>query len=118
MTEAPNGRLSNRSLQSLLNSPQMHDLVSRYANGATVNMLPLDAVQKPLIVLPPNALVEAFDELALHSEQRRQEMVWEFRILSALRDALLPKFVSGEIRVRDSEGLVCRNSTEATGISA
>ena len=113
----PNGRLSNRFLQSLLNSPQMHDSVSGYANGTTVNMLPLDAVQKPLIVLPPNALVEAFDELALHSERRQQEMVWEFRILSRLRDTLLPKLVSGEIRVRDSEGLVSRTSTEVTGLS-
>jgi type I restriction enzyme S subunit len=34
----------------LLNSPQMHDVVSGYANGTTVNMLPIDGVQKPKIV--------------------------------------------------------------------
>jgi restriction endonuclease S subunit len=37
----------------LLNSPQMHDVVSGYANGTTVNMLPIDGVQKPAIVRPP-----------------------------------------------------------------
>ena len=95
----PNSQLSTVFLCSLLNSLQMHDLVSGYANGTTVNMLPFDAVQKPLIVIPPMALVEAFSVLALYSEHRSEETVSESRTLSALRDTLLPKLVSGEVRV-------------------
>ena len=96
-------QLSATFLCFLLNSPWMHDLVSGYANGTTVNMLPLDAVQKPLIVLPPRALVETFDVLALSCEHRREETVQESRTLSALRDTLLPKLMSGELRVKDVE---------------
>ena len=95
----PNSQLSTVFLCSLLNSLQMHDLVSGYANGTTVNMLPFDAVQKPLIVIPPRALVEAFSVLAVYSEHRSEETVSESRTLSALRDTLLPKLVSGEVRV-------------------
>jgi type I restriction enzyme S subunit len=97
------GSLTPAFLCHLLNSPRMHDLVSGYANGTTVNMLPPDGVQQPQIIVPPEALVQAFDELAIRIETRREGMVIESRTLAALRDALLPKLISGELRVRDAE---------------
>ncbi len=84
----------------------MHDVVSGYANGTTVNMLPIDGVQRPQIVCPPRPLVAAFSSLASRAEQRREEMVWESGTLAALRDALLPKLISGELRVKDAERFV------------
>jgi type I restriction enzyme, S subunit len=90
----------------LLNSRQMHDMVSGYANGTTVNMLPIDGVQKPPIIVPPPALVETFDKFAMTSKLRREELVVESRTLAALRDALLPKLISGELRVKQTEKVV------------
>lgn len=87
----------------LLNSPVMHDVVSGFANGTTVNMLPLDGLQKPRIGVPPGDLVARFEELTIHSQRRCEEMVSESQTLAALRDALLPKLISGEMRVRDTE---------------
>lgn len=87
----------------LLNSPQMHDIVSGFANGTTVNMLPIDGVQKPLILCPPAELVSAFDSVAMNAVHRREELISESRTLTALRDALLPKLISGELRVVDAE---------------
>jgi len=86
----------------------MHDMVSGYANGTTVNMLPVDGVQKPLIVVPPPVLVETFDKLAFSIELRREECVVESRTLAALRDTLLPKLISGELRVKDAERFIRR----------
>jgi type I restriction enzyme S subunit len=85
----------------LLNSPQMHDVVSGYANGTTVNMLPLDGVQKPNMVVPPEVLVSTFDRVAVQVTRRREEMILESRTLAALRDGLLPKLISGELRLND-----------------
>ena len=102
----PAGWFSTRFLVFLLNSARMHDLVSGYANGTTVNMLPIDAVQRPLFVVPPRTLVEAFDVVVSRSEQRREQAVRESRTLTVVREALLPKLVSGEVRVRDAERLV------------
>jgi type I restriction enzyme S subunit len=65
-------------------------------------MLPIDGLEKPQIVIPPNALVEAFDELATQAEVRREKMVFESRTLAATRDALLSKLISGELRVPDA----------------
>ena len=98
--------LSTRFLFFLLNCARMHDLVSGYANGTTVNMLPTDGVQRPSFVVPPKALVEHFDLVAVCSEQRREQAVRESRTLTVVREALLPKLVSGELRVRDAERLV------------
>lgn len=92
----------------LLNSPQMHDLVSGYANGTTVNMLPVDGVQKPLVVCPPAPLISAFDSLATKAEQRREGMVGESRALTSLRDTLLPRLISGDLRVKDAETFLDR----------
>ncbi len=93
------GNLSPLFLHQLLNSRWMHDIVSRYANGTTVNMLPMDAVQKPMVLVPPRALLETFDALALDLEHRREQTVRESRSLGVVRDGLLSKLVSGEVRV-------------------
>ena len=98
----PSGCLSTSFLYGLLNSPQMHDVVAGYANGTTVTMLPRDALQTPTVVVPPTALLETFDGLALHLEHRREQTVGESQSLGALRDALLPKLVSGELRMTAS----------------
>lgn len=95
-------------LCAMLNSRRMHDVVSGYANGTTVNMLPEDGLQMPLAIVPPPALIEAFDTLARNSEQRREEMVTESRTLAAMRDALLPKLISGELRVPDPDTFLDR----------
>jgi type I restriction enzyme, S subunit len=102
----PESPLTAAFLRWLLSSPQMHDIVSGYANGTTVNMLPIDGVQKPLIVRPPTELVAAFDSVAVGSERRREEMVSESRTLATLRDALLPKLISGELRVQDAKRFI------------
>jgi type I restriction enzyme S subunit len=81
----------------------MHDLVSGYSNGTTVNMLPAAGVQQPAIVLPPSIFVQKFDEFARQVEARREEMVAESATLASLRDTLLPKLISGELRVKDAE---------------
>lgn len=61
-----------------------------------------------LQVLPPPPLLEAFDEHASVFSSRVRQSTEESRTLAALRDALLPKLVSGEIRVKDAERFAAR----------
>jgi type I restriction enzyme S subunit len=86
----------------------MHELVSGYANGTTVNMLPLDALQSPVTLVPPSRLVATFSEVAERARKRHDEMIEESRTLAALRDALLPRLISGELRLRDAESVLAR----------
>lgn len=90
----------------LLNSGTMHDTVSGYANGTTVNMLPVDGLRSPTIVVPPPALIRAFDGIAAAARKRQDEMKDEAHTLAHLRDLLLPRLISGEMRLDKASRLV------------
>lgn len=53
--------------------------------------------------LPPEPLAKSFDALVQPIIERIVASIHESRTLAALRDALLPKLISGEIRVKDAE---------------
>jgi type I restriction enzyme S subunit len=55
------------------------------------------------IALPPDALAQAFNGIVRRQVDRLIAAVHESRTLVALRDALLPKLISGELRVKDVE---------------
>ena len=55
------------------------------------------------IVVPPSSIVAAFDRSANNQLARTLECRRESRTLAALRDTLLPKLISGELRVKDAE---------------
>jgi type I restriction enzyme S subunit len=54
-------------------------------------------------LMPPDPVVEAFDRLAKPLTARLFAGCLEARTLAALRDALLAKLISGELRVKDAE---------------
>ena len=95
--------LTPEYLCHMLNSDAMHDVVSGYANGTTVNMLPIDGLRSPEIVVPPPRVVTAFSAVAGNMRGRKEEAESEERTLSSIRDALLPRLISGELRVPDAE---------------
>ena len=94
-----NSPLTTGFLCHLFNSAGMHDVVSRYANGTTVNMLPVDGVLRPKIVRPPKSLVTAFSSLVSKACNRGNENVSESIALASCRDSLLPLLVSGKLRI-------------------
>jgi len=55
------------------------------------------------IALPPKAVAQAFTERVRPAVDRMIAGIHQSRTLAALRDALLPKLISGELRVKDAE---------------
>jgi type I restriction enzyme S subunit len=92
----------------LLRTSRFHEVVAGHSNGTTVNMLPLDGLQKPRFALPPEELVKRFGKLFLPTQRQADSIHDENVTLAALRDALLPKLISGELRVPDAERIVGR----------
>ncbi len=92
--------LTSDYLSHLLNTCVMHDTVSGYANGTTVNMLPVDGLQSPRVVVPSATVVRAFSRLAEATRMRHEGMISESGTLATLRDTLLPRLISGELRVK------------------
>jgi len=58
------------------------------------------------IALPPKALAAAFTDRVWPQVDRIIAAIHESHTLAALRDALLPKLISGELRVKDAERLI------------
>lgn len=93
----------------LLMSPVVRPQIIGCTNGTTVNMLAPDGLERPRIALPPAQLIDAFERFATPVQLRTERNHEESMILAHLRDALLRKLISGEIRlgakVRDPAGL-------------
>jgi len=60
------------------------------------------------LALPPHRLATAFSSLMLPAVEGIIAGIHQSRTLAALRDALLPKLVSGELRVNDAEKFIER----------
>ena len=69
----------------------------------TLNRNHLGSLRFPL---PPKALVVSFTEVAADLMKRKEGIAAETSNLSTTRDALLPKLISGEIRIPDAEKML------------
>ncbi|MCY3507178.1 MAG: restriction endonuclease subunit S [Chloroflexi bacterium] len=90
---------------ALLNTPAIQGVVSGYANGTTVNMLPLDALRLPSIAVPAQALTMLFGTVAKANRERQEQMAEQSSMLASLRTLLLPELVSGELRLPAGKAL-------------
>lgn len=86
-----------------LTAQQMVDQLKSMAHGSvfsTITRQTFEAIQRP--VRPPSVLA-AFEELVTGWFDAILSNVEESRTLAQLRDTLLPKLISGELRIKDAE---------------
>jgi type I restriction enzyme S subunit len=65
--------------------------------------IPADSLSAYPVVQPPAAVCTAFSSVIQPMFRRMSAAFLESRTLAAVRDALLPKLISGELRVADAE---------------
>jgi type I restriction enzyme, S subunit len=79
------------------------DYLTSHAEGSAYPAVRPDSFARATVVIPPSQVLSVFESLV----DPLLELIWrneeEARTLEALRDALLPKLLSGEIRVRKAE---------------
>lgn len=90
---------SSHYLVELFNNRRWHYWISGFANGTTINMLPMDALEMPMLVVPPVELVRKFTTLAEAAHLLIEDNLQHSRTLAAARDTLLPKLIRGELKV-------------------
>jgi type I restriction enzyme S subunit len=83
------------------------DLYQVYAKGAKSGSVQANmnarVIVGPDLVVPSPVVIERFLEAVLPLRKRLAASVREAHTLAALRGALLPKLISGELRVKDAE---------------
>ncbi len=78
------------------------------ADGSVQKNLNTELVGRQCVLVPPQAVLAAFDKLAAAWFLRIRANGVESRTLATVRDTLLPKLISGELRVKDAERFVER----------
>jgi type I restriction enzyme S subunit len=84
------------------------DALAHLADGGAYPAVRPEAVAATQIVRPCEDLLARFAHAARPLLARTAQTERESRTLAALRDALLPKLISGDLRVKDAEALVGR----------
>jgi len=80
-------------------------LANTSSTGVPSISQPVSYLRQLKIVVPPHKLLDLFDLAARSLYRRVAANTQESHVIATLRDTLLPKLISGEMRVRDAEGL-------------
>ena len=104
-----NGKISKLYLYFLLRQRIYRETLASNANGTTVSMLSKEAISNLEVRIPPESKRSQYEEIAKETFDKQTLNQKEIRTLTQLRDALLPKLMSGELRV-------CRNSAKKGAI--
>ena len=83
-----------------------HDEILSHANGSTFLEISKSGFRPIRTVAPSRAAMDAFDRLTRPMYRKIVEAERESRTLAALRDTLLPKLISGDLRVKDAEKFI------------
>jgi len=91
--------IPNAFFYHILTAPHYRSYILGCAKGSNVLFLSKKAVENYKFVFPDKNVLNKFLNILLPISKRLEEIYIENQKLSALRDLLLPKLMSGEIRV-------------------
>lgn len=94
-----NDRVKNTYLYELFKSSLFQSHIIGYTKGTTVLHLDIDGINKFKLPLPEKKLVEEFDLILKKIWEKMDASSFENILLPELRDTLLPRLMSGKIRV-------------------
>ncbi|MFY0650742.1 MAG: restriction endonuclease subunit S [Cyclobacteriaceae bacterium] len=102
----PTKELNKEYLYQFLIDPKFRQFANEIASGSVQKDLNHSTFKNIPFLLPPLELQLKFDEIVSPTIVGINENRKENRTLTALRDTLLPKLISGEVRVKDVEQTV------------
>lgn len=96
----------------LARSPEFRDFAIQSMTGTSGRQrVPAESLAHFQVAVPPRPIAEAFGRAVKPRFARASAAVRETRTLAALRDALLPKLISGEVRV-EGAGQLLKEATQ------
>lgn len=91
--------LTREFIYNLLMTTSVREQIIGATNGSTVNMLAIDGLQRPEFKLPPQEKIIKFTTIVRDYWIKNNVNQNQIQTLTQLRDTLLPKLMSGEVRV-------------------
>ena len=93
--------ISKEFLYHLFKTNSFDEYTTSVATGTTVFHLSLTAIGDYQFSLPPQDEIDRFTNIARAIHNQKSVLLDENRVLAEIRDTLLPKLMSGEVRVSD-----------------
>lgn len=87
-------------------STEMVDFATAGSTGTKMPRTSWNELSRFEISIPPDEIAKAFNTIVLPLVQKIKANVHEPRTLGEIRDALLPRLISGEIRINQAEKLI------------
>lgn len=85
------------------------DFIEYTNSGSTGTKMPRTSwneMARYSVIIPPELIAEAFNMQLVQMVDRMIASIHESRTLAELRDTLLPKLISGELRIKDAEQII------------
>lgn len=102
-------------LSRSLDLPHIKQWLTRHAVGATMPNLNTGILSAVPIVLPNDEVLSAFDHATRVLDKRISENNATAKTLTQLRDTLLPRLISGQLRLPEAEDLVAGDTRACAG---
>jgi len=99
-------QVSRQFLYGLFRTEVFQSHTFSLTSGTTVLHLAKDGVGSFQFACPPVDTVNAFSEVAESLAKRNQTNIDQMRTLATLRDTLLPRLISGQLRLPDAEDAI------------
>ena len=93
------------------NTYRIIETLKQRSHGSVFDTITKDTLTGVLVVYPKAALIHAFESLLSPLMERIKENLEQAQILSDLRDTLLPRLISGKLRLPEAEAML--SSTNA-----
>jgi type I restriction enzyme S subunit len=90
-------------VEALRSDSMKEEIARRTDTGTILNSLNVRSIPRLAITRPPDNVVGAFEGCCRPLRERMERNLSESVTLTAISDFLLPKLMSGEIRVNDAE---------------
>jgi type I restriction enzyme S subunit len=80
--------------------------LQQHAHGSVFDTITRDTLGGVSVTLPPTALINVFEDLVLATMERLRSALVESGNLTSTRDTVLPKLISGELRMAGRGAIV------------
>jgi type I restriction enzyme S subunit len=94
------------TLECLLSQEMREEIGRKTDSGTILNALNVKSIPRLRLAIPCNTAAAAYEAIARPIRRGMEDRLKESRTLAALRDTLLPKLLSGEVRVPEADQAV------------
>lgn len=96
-------KVSSKGYFTFFSTEELIERLRQNSHGSVFDTITRETFSQIFVPSPGKNLIDAFEKRVSSFVERMKSSILEMRTLSSLRDTLLPKLISGEIRVGEAE---------------